>query len=485
MDPTRRCDLRFGVRNDLTPWLEERGFRVPPDSHCELREDDAVHGVNHEHDASGRSSLPGWATDSSDHAPCSRCCRTPWSSASSRRSATATSTSAAGSARRASDPAADQQPVRRRAIGLRQRALRRVRRPRRSSSGSTLQTANPTFLRAYDNNRYALAVRSIPSRDKSAPEVRLRSHPAPAPALRVQSRWTASATRTTARTSPVNRSSFADQLAWTNDQLQAWITSLQALPEEQQADHHPPGRRGPVHSPRINREHRARTTGRRRRPPTCRSSSGSSTRGTSPAGHRSTTDDQRQHLPHAGQWVLRDRMTPACPIVNTSSANKGLGRTTSPTSPIGSTPAAKSARPARYRRRLEPRRRRGALWREPQLRSRNRTRPLSSIGRLLRDREARPGGGPEAVDRVVREDVAPRRKEAPDHRVLLGHELDDRRRCELASRSTNIGERHVPRDREVMDERQRRASRRHWRGPAASAARGPPSRSRGSGWRGP
>ena len=99
-------------------------------------------------------------------------------------------------------------------------------------------------------------------------------------------------------------------------------------------------------------------------------------------------------------------------------------------------------------------------------------RGLSSIGLLDDHVEPRLGGRPEPLERVVGEDVPAGREQPADHHVVLGHELDDGPRRESARTGrASIGSGHVPRDRQVVDERQGEDAR---PGRPARAASGAP-----------
>ena len=222
-------DLRFGVRNDLTPWLQERGFRVLPDSHANYVKTTlsmaSTMNMTHLDELAARM-----GPDSSDHAPVFAMLQ-------------------------------DSLVVRKlKALGYRYLHIGSWFSPTRTNSAADqnlyvggpsdfgnalydvsavpaflkrfhLQTANPTFLRAYENNRYAWrALDSV--RDKPGPKFVFGHILLPHPPY-VFNRDGSFRDKDDGANVP-EPEKLADQLAWTNDQLRTWITSLQALPEEQQ-----------------------------------------------------------------------------------------------------------------------------------------------------------------------------------------------------------------------------------------------------------
>ena len=225
----RALNLRFGVQNDLTPWLSEHGFRVLPDSHANYVKTSmslaSTLNMTHLTDLAA-----GIGADSADHKPIFKMLQ---DSAVVRQLKELGYRylhigSFYGETR--TDSAADRNLY--------------VGGP--SDFGATLfdTTALPRVLerlhlgqvklpyeRAYENGTFGWnALRSV--RDAPGPKLVIAHFLLPHPPYVFAEDGSFISHGAAQRIPEPER--FAGQLHWTNEQLMSWIESIQALPEDRQ-----------------------------------------------------------------------------------------------------------------------------------------------------------------------------------------------------------------------------------------------------------
>jgi hypothetical protein len=223
----RSLELRYGIKNDMTAWLGDHGFRVLPDSHANyLRTGLSLASTLNMTHLDGLATQLG--TDNPDHGPIFAMVKD--FAAARQFKALGYQYVHIGSywQQTQSDPSADRDlypggPSDFAATLYDSSALSPVFR-RLKIGGKSLAE------RHYEGKRFSFEALDAVG-DEPGPKFVFAHILLPHP-LYVFTRDGAFRDPSAAKGLP-ERERFGDQLAWTNDQLRAWIERLQALPEEE------------------------------------------------------------------------------------------------------------------------------------------------------------------------------------------------------------------------------------------------------------
>ena len=120
-----------------------------------------------------------------------------------------------------------------------------TRAPCPPSSNGSASTASAQAMRQYSCSDDALDAARRAAR-RARPEVRPGPRPPPPPSARVRPRRHRSSSEPRPPTLGSRRACTSASWPTRTTRIEAILTDLLALPEDRAADHHPPGRRGPV-----------------------------------------------------------------------------------------------------------------------------------------------------------------------------------------------------------------------------------------------